>query len=119
MQWATNPTWGKLKPASLRRRLIAEDSEFLSKQLKQERLQLLLINGSGVLKKLRREFSNELQIELKGSIEGLTRQATELYAERIFERIRVVAWSTNLQSSPGVTNALRQELPKRVAALVD
>jgi hypothetical protein len=35
----------------------------------------------------------------------------------VLGRIRVIAWSTNLQSSWGVSRELRNQLAKRVAAL--
>ncbi|MGO9062131.1 MAG: hypothetical protein ACLQU2_32920, partial [Candidatus Binataceae bacterium] len=42
VQWATDPPWGKLKPA-VRKQLIADDAQFLASQLQNERLQLLLV----------------------------------------------------------------------------
>jgi hypothetical protein len=35
-----------------------------------------------------------------------------------YEGVRVIAWSANLQSSRGVTTAQREELVRRVGALV-
>lgn len=113
VQWATDPTWGKLRPASTRKQLLADDSAFLAEQLRNERLRLLLVNGMSVLRELRRTIAPELD-EL-GPIIGYAHVDTRLFAGTIFDRVHVLGWSTNLQSSFGVTTELREELAKRVA----
>ena len=42
VQWATDPTWGKLQTAT-RKRLVADDARFLASQLQNERLRLMLV----------------------------------------------------------------------------
>jgi hypothetical protein len=69
------------------------------------------------LRQLRRSMNDDLELQEVRSIEGFASRRSRLFVGRIFGRVRVVAWSTNLQSSFGVTAELRKELPKRVAAL--
>ena len=115
VQWATDPTWGKLKPAGLRRWLAAQDGEFLIEQLRNENFEILLVNGSGVMKQLERLV--ECDWDEYEPIVGLRRHDTQIFGATILGRINVIAWSTNLQSSFGVTNELRQELAERVEEL--
>ncbi|MDX1944236.1 MAG: hypothetical protein SFU86_02435, partial [Pirellulaceae bacterium] len=112
VQWATAPTWGKLRPASTRKQLLAEDAAFLAEQLKNERLRLLLVNGMSVIRELRRTLAPNLD-ELEPII-GYAHVDTRLFTGNVFDRVRVIGWSTNLQSSFGVTTELREELAKRV-----
>lgn len=116
VQWATNPTWGKLAPA-VRGRLITEDAAFLNTQLQNEGIRLLLVNGNGVWKQLRAAMVEKLKFEHQEFIEGLSCQNTQLNAGWLLGKIRVIAWNTNLQSSFGVTTELREELARRVALL--
>lgn len=115
VQWATNPTWAKLQPASIRKGLLADDAAFLAAQLRNERLRLLLVNGMSVMRELRRNIPCEL--EETEPIVGFTDVNCRIFVGTIFDRIRVVGWSTNLQSSFGVTNELRTELANRVVAV--
>jgi hypothetical protein len=113
IQWATDPIWGKRHPKSVRKQLLVEDAPFLAEQLKNERLRLLLVNGMSVIRQRRRTLAPQLE-ELK-PITGYAHVNTRLFAGTAFDRIRVIGWSTNLQSSFGVTNELREELANRVA----
>jgi len=115
VQWATDPTWSGIRAASVRRQLLADDAVFLVDQLRNANLRLLLVNGTGVSQQLR----HVLAVELDGAapIIGDSWFDTRLLVGTIFNRIRVVCWSTNVQSQPGVTRWLRAELARRVAAL--
>jgi hypothetical protein len=117
VQWATDPTWSKLRPAAIRKKLIAEDAKFLANQVQRANLHLLLVNGSAVLRQLCRSMAYDLELEEIKSIEGYAKVPTRLFAGQIFGRVRVAAWSTNLQSSFGVTTELRDELPNRITAI--
>jgi hypothetical protein len=120
VQWATDPTWGKLKPP-IRKKLIAEDAAFLERQLRNENIRLLLVNGGGVWIQLKKAMRNDLVVDHhQGIIDaGLAFHPTRLYSGRLFRKIDVIAWSTNLQSSPGVTSLLREEeLPRRIEGYV-
>jgi hypothetical protein len=115
VQWATDPTWGKLQPASTRKQLLADDAAFLADQLQNESLRLLLVNGMSVLRQLRRTIP--IQLEAAEPIIGYAHVDCGLFAGTILKRVRVVAWTTNLQSSFGVTSELRGELALQVGRL--
>jgi hypothetical protein len=112
VQWATNPTWGKL-PSSVRKTLIKEDAAFLVRQLQNESIRLLLVNGASVWRQLKAAMPGKLDIEHNEIISGFSLQPTRLDSGRLFRNVCVVAWSTNLQSSYGVTTSLREELARR------
>jgi len=111
-QWATDPTWSGL-PAVVRKRLTSEDVEFLLTQLKSERIALLLLNGRAVVDTFRSVLKG--QLESVGTIADRT--VTTKFYVGTFGNARVVGWSTNLQSSFGVTKELRSQLAQRVAEL--
>jgi hypothetical protein len=115
VQWATDPTWGNLRPASLRNRLLDADAPFLIEQLSNENIQLLLVNGMGVVRQLQPTVNASLdEVE---PIVGFGNHDTRLFTGTILDRVRVIAWSTNLQSSFGVTSELRTEIAERVGEL--
>jgi hypothetical protein len=109
-QWATNPSWSSL-PRSARERLVAEDAEFLRLQLRSEPIRLLLLNGRAVL----RAFQHVLGGRLDREQETVTDRsvAAELYSGRIGQVI-AIGWSTNLQSSFGVTSEFQLKLAASV-----
>lgn len=112
VQWATDPTWGSL-PASIRRRLLEEDAEFLWKQLTCESIELLLLNGRGVVKEFERRYAlrfTQIATERFGKI------PTTFFRGNI-GKVLIVGWSTNLQSTRGVTNFAREEIVARVREL--
>jgi hypothetical protein len=111
-QWATDPTWSGL-PSRAREQLISEDAEFLLTQLRSERIAFLLLNGKAVVDAFRSVLSG--QLDPVGTIEDRT-VTTKIYVGA-FGSARVVGWSTNLQSSFGVTKDLRSQLAQRVAEL--
>ena len=117
VQWATDPTWGKLRPATVRRALLAADAPFLIRQLQNENIRVLLVNGNAVMRQLQRIGNFELQ-EVDGII-GFAHQDTRMFVGRMFDRVRVIGWSTNIQSSFGVTTELRDELAERVEELAN
>lgn len=114
VQWATDPTWSGLGRET-QKHLLAQDASFLAEQLRNERLRLLLVNGRGVLETLRRAF--RLRLDEQPRIAGCALVDTRIYTGSMFDRVRIVAWSTNLQSGWGVTNKLKAELATRVADL--
>lgn len=117
VQWATNPTWGSLKPKSAQEKLIQADLGFLKKQLSQDNIQVVLVNGSGVINELKQRIDTRLdEVE---PIKGIGRFATRIYEGVILGDVRIVAWSTNIQSSYGVSNELRKELASRVSSLTE
>jgi hypothetical protein len=108
VQWATFPVLGELRPA-VRRRLLNEDVPFLAEQLTHAKLRLLLLNGKSVVA----AFADAFQAHME-EIERVA--ATRIFLGEL-SGIRVVGWSTNIQSSFGVTNALRQAIAERLHEL--
>jgi hypothetical protein len=115
VQWATDPTWGKLGPPALRARLLEEDGPFLVEQLSNENIRLLLVNGMGVVRHLQQAVPAAL--DEVDPIVGYGYQDTRLFTGTLLGRVRIVAWSTNIQSSFGVTSELRAEIAAHVAEL--
>jgi hypothetical protein len=98
VQWATNPTWRSLSPAQ-KKSLIAADLPFLRQQLSQERIRLLLLNGSGIANVFGEVVGcNLIERIIPGDI-GL-----KLFVGRTKDGLRVIGWNKNLQSSFGVSN---------------
>ena len=112
-QWATDPTWSGLG-RRVQERLVADDAGFLREQLRCEPIALLLLNGRSVLTAFERTFGGHLRLVDTPVTDGGT--TTKLY-EGDVEGVRVLGWSTNLQSSFGVTRVLRVKLAERLAML--
>jgi hypothetical protein len=93
---------------------VAEDAKFLRAQLRTEAISLLLLNGRGVLRAFDRALRGTLRPANPPVTDGGT--TTQLY-EGSLEAVRVLGWSTNLQSSFGVTRLLRANLAERLATL--
>lgn len=97
VQWATDPVWGKLSPAH-RSDLLRSDVSFLRRQLAQEHIQLLLLNGAGIVNQYRAQFHGKLtESHLPGRLKLFTGYDTR--------GTKVVGWNINLQSSFGVSEA--------------
>lgn len=114
VQWATDPIWSGLSKET-KLGLLKSDVPFLLEQLAKENVQLLLLNGSGVIG----EFQAHTHANLSevNSIVGLGRYKTRLFVGSIFECIKVIGWSTNIQSSRGVRRELRTEIARRVGLI--
>lgn len=111
VQWATDPTWGKL-PREARQGLLNRDRQFLRQQLENESIRILLLNGASVIKEFQAAFNCQVD---KHRVLEIGRQPTQIFTGRIFDRILTVGWSINLQSSFGVSNELRARLAETVA----
>lgn len=114
VQWATDPTWGALTP-TVRRELIAEDAAFLRQQLAHEPVETLLLNGQSVIDGFVSHTQTPLRYAGQIGDRGLTARLVAGYAHH---GIAVVGWSTNLQSSYGVTSIFRERLRDAAAALI-
>ena len=114
VQWATDPVWGKLDAAT-RQRLAKEDWSFLDLQLREESIERLLLNGRSVLTVFqansgcRLDLVNELSV---GSVRA------QIYVGE-YAGVAVVGWSTNLQSSFGVSTDFRLALRDEVRRLLE
>lgn len=115
VQWATNPTWGRLNKGT-KDRLLAEGVGFLLEQLRLEQVRLLLLNGRRVLMEFERTFGQRL-VQRNAPIEGGVVRC-RFFTGHV-NGIRVVGWSTNMQSSFGVSNEIRRLIAERVAELSD
>ena len=113
-QWATDPVWGKM-PKEARKALLDRDGSFLIDQLENERIRLLLLNGTGVIRGFQRVSNTRMQ-EITPPVPG-NRHPTRMFMGQTRTGIRTIGWSTNLQSSWGVTAELRAAVTKRVGEL--
>ncbi len=114
IQWATDPTWGGLDK-SQKTTLLTADTQFLLDQLTNESLSVLFVNGSAVIRQLRRSL--DIEFAEQSPITGFARHDTRFFTGTI-AGITVVGWSTNIQSSFGVSNELRREIALRSSELV-
>lgn len=106
VQWSTDPVWGKIRDAKVRRALLEDGVPHLRMQLANENFRLVLLNG--------REVINQV-VDV-----GLTRlwKVGELSFREVGCRLFVgdgggkiwMGWSTNLQSSPGVGKEFKARL---------
>lgn len=114
VQWSTDPVWRHLSPPT-RVRLLRDDAAFLRQQLENEQIAVLLLNGRSVIAQLQHAFGIPLAVSQRITSGRLT---TELKTG-VFGRCAIIGWSTNLQSSFGITGDLRDQLAVAVAALVE
>lgn len=112
VQWATDPTWSGL-PRGLQGKLTDDDAVFFKQQLTNENINLLLVNGKSVIDQLRRKR----EVILK-EVNGVQNHNTRFVVGKVFDRVCVVGWSTNLQSSFGVTTEWKTAIADRAAQLV-
>jgi hypothetical protein len=98
VQWATDPVWGKLSQ-SHQRTFLAADLPFLERQLSQESIQVLLLNGKGIVSAYRELLHGRL---LESSVPEHSR--LRLFSGRDPRGFIVIGWNINLQSSFGVSN---------------
>ena len=113
-QWATDPVWGELSSAD-RLTLINDGREFLQWQLAQPQLQLALVNGRTVLDAFARWSGLEWTVACE--FPGLQDKVARVYSCVLPNGLRVLGWSTNLQSSRGVTMKFRHDLGATLARL--
>jgi hypothetical protein len=109
VQWATDPTWGALSDAQ-RTRLLSEDVGFLRDQLRNSQIRVLLLNGRAVI----RHFAAAMCVTLR-HVPGVHKTA---FVSASVLGVRVIGWSTNVQSSFGVTNELRRALAEHIRELL-
>jgi hypothetical protein len=96
VQWATDPVWRDLE-RPVKEHLLEADLAFLRQQIIQERIELLLLNGSGIAKTCVKLLGVELT-------ESASPAGGRLFDGHTPQGVRVIGWSQNLQSSFGVSN---------------
>ena len=95
VQWATRNKWGKISSIE-HKMLIEEGRPFLEYQLQSENLHTILLNGRTVIN----AFHNWSNIELEYSTLNIPKGG-ELVTGWYDNRVRVIGWSVNIQSSWG------------------
>jgi hypothetical protein len=114
VQWATNPTWGLL-PESSRVQLLLQDAPFLRERIESERIELVLLNGRGVIT----AFTDTVGCHLHDDDPPIADAQTQTHfmtGETEFGT-RIIAWTTNLHAAVGVSEWHRAGITERVAAL--
>jgi hypothetical protein len=111
VQWATAPAWGRLAP-SQRQSLLDESLPHLRSQLRLENLRLVVLNGGQVIEQVTRVGLAELKAH--GTLPINARLHCSLYSG-LGEGVRFLGWSTNLQSSRGVTREFKNCLARWLA----
>lgn len=115
VQWATDPVWGKLGDRGGAELLVAEGRPHLELLLGRSNVHLVLLNGTAVVRQVSRMGVAQLH-EVKRIPKGST--MCRLFAGE-GRGINYAGWSTNLQTSFGVSNEFRQRLEREVKELAD
>ena len=110
VQWATDPTWGKLQTVH-RQSMIGADLLFLRQQLSNESIRLLLVNGRAVVSACQARLGYALT---ERAIPGRSRW--KLFVGLTPEGVKVIGWNQNLQGSFGVSNEDINALGMAIAA---
>lgn len=98
VQWATKTKWAKI-PRGEKKMLIEEGRSFLEYQLQSENVHTLLLNGRTVID----AFHDWSNVKLEYSSLNIPRGG-ELVTGFYDNRVRIIGWSVNIQSSWGVTS---------------
>ena len=98
VQWATKTKWGKISSGE-QKMLIQEGRSFLEYQLQSENVHTILLNGRTVIN----AFHDWSNVKLEYSSLNL-QKGGELVTGFYDNRIRIIGWSVNIQSSWGVTS---------------
>lgn len=111
VQWATAPAWGKLSPA-MKETLLRESLPHLQNQLRFGKVRLVILNGRQVLNQI--TSAGLAKLKLSGTIQRNRGLRCSLYSGGS-EGVRFLGWSTNLQSSFGVSRELKSCLARWLA----
>jgi len=98
VQWATKTKWGKISSGE-QKMLIQEGRSFLEYQLQSENVHTILLNGRTVIN----AFHDWSNVKLEYSSLNIPKGG-ELVTGFYDNRIRIIGWSVNIQSSWGVTS---------------
>jgi len=113
VQWATNPIWRNLDK-NVKNTLIINDIEFLSAQLRDSPIEILLINGNAVLNIFKKHFNLTLLSEDRlADLDGDKITFCNVYRFELKlcdKKIEVYAWSQNLQSSFGLRSEMKNKI---------
>jgi hypothetical protein len=95
----------------VRQDLVEDDAGFLMQQLENEQIRLLLLNGKGVADQFEQALGTPME-EVSQIPTG--RAPARISVGTTRSGVLVIGWSTNLQSSFGVTNVLRKQIARHV-----
>ena len=113
VQWATDPVWGEL-PDETKQLLLDDGVPHLREQLRHENIRLVLLNGRAVLNQVQAVGLATLSEQ---GILPLGQTTCTLYVGE-GEGVRFLGWSTNLQSSRGVSKDFTASLAKWIRAAI-
>lgn len=109
VQWATDPIWGRLTNKRTRKKLLEEGLPFLKAQLQTARLDVVVLNGISVVNEVQRNIVPLAQVDAINFAGSTCR----LFANDA-AGVKYIGWSTNLQSSHGVSLEFRERLADSV-----
>jgi hypothetical protein len=114
VQWATDPVWSGIADRAMRQTLLRDGAPHLRAQLTNENVRLVLVNGGQVL--------TQVAVGGLAALGEVGRLEVGHVRCRLFtgeaDGVRWIGWSTNLQSSWGVSTAFRAELATWVESAV-
>lgn len=119
LPWATDPIWRKLEPEA-RRGLIDDGREFTTALIDNNQFEILVLNGRSVIEAFSQRFS---KLEIVKAINMInaqgraTKRTCTIYRGAFGKRV-VIGWSTNLQSSRGVSNPFLRLLAEETRKLL-
>jgi hypothetical protein len=102
-QWATAPAWSGIPDKAIRRQLFDEGVQHLRAQLARENVRIILLNGRQVLIQVQAVELTEI-----GQLDDRGRRC-RLYSGASAS-LRWLGWSTNPQSSWGVSSDFKHRL---------
>ena len=108
VQWATDPVWGKIPNAAVRRVLLDDGAEHLGAQLRGGAVRTVVVNGAAVWDQL--GATGLADWEEVGELTFGNRGRSARLRVGTGCGVRFVGWTLNVQSSHGVTAAAREEL---------
>jgi hypothetical protein len=115
VQWATKTKWGELTPDQ-KKILIEDGGSFLEYQLDSDSLKMILLNGRTVIDSFK-EWSdvelNKTQFEIRQG------RNIDIVTGMYKNRVRIIGWSLNIQSSYGVSKEDIEYLASKVQSLFD
>lgn len=115
VQWATDPVWGRLADRAAATLLLEEGRPHLETLLTRSNVHLVLLNGATVIEQLQDIGLAGLH-EVKKIPKGNTTCRLVIGEGH---GISYIGWSTNLQTSFGVSNEFKQLLAREVKELVE
>jgi len=114
VQWATDPVWGRIPDIAVRQALLRDGVPHLRAQLATDNVRLVLLHG--------RQVASQVADSGLAPLAEVERIEVGHVRCRLFtaeaDGVRWVGWSTNLQSSWGVSADFRAELARWVKTAV-